>query len=34
MILMLSGIGDEKELTSLGIKTVADIAGVGKNLQV
>jgi hypothetical protein len=34
MILMLSGIGDEKELSPLGIKTVVDITAVGKNLQV
>ena len=34
MILMLSGLGDAKELTALGIKTVKDIPDVGKNLQV
>ena len=33
MILMRSGIGDPKELTKLGIKTINKLEGVGKNLQ-
>ena len=32
-LLMLSGIGSGAELQKLGIKTVADTPGVGKNLQ-
>ncbi len=32
-LLMLSGIGDSKELTSLGIEVKSDLPGVGKNLQ-
>jgi choline dehydrogenase len=32
-ILMLSGIGDAKELRKLGIKPVANLRGVGQNLQ-
>ena len=32
-ILMLSGVGDAKELRKLGIKSVADLRGVGGNLQ-
>ncbi|WP_200837103.1 GMC family oxidoreductase [Dyadobacter sp. 3J3] len=32
-ILMLSGIGDEKELVSMGIEVKVDLPGVGKNLQ-
>lgn len=32
-LLMLSGIGDETELKSLGIPMVAKLPGVGKNLQ-
>ncbi len=32
-ILMLSGIGDQNELTHLGIQAVAHVPGVGKNLQ-
>jgi choline dehydrogenase len=32
-ILMLSGIGDGRVLSSLGIKTSAHLPGVGKNLQ-
>jgi choline dehydrogenase len=32
-ILMLSGIGDSRELRQLGIGIVEDLAGVGKNLQ-
>lgn len=32
-LLMLSGIGDAEELRRHGIKTVADLPGVGKNLQ-
>ena len=32
-LLMLSGIGDETELRSLGIPMVAKLPGVGKNLQ-
>ena len=33
MILMRSGIGDPKELTKFGIKTINKLEGVGKNLQ-
>ena len=32
-LLMLSGIGDEEELKTLGIPVVAKLPGVGKNLQ-
>ena len=32
-LLMLSGIGDPAELSSLGIDTVADVPGVGRNLH-
>lgn len=32
-LLMLSGIGDEDELKALGIPVVANLPGVGKNLQ-
>ena len=32
-ILMLSGIGDSAVLDSLGIPVVADVKGVGQNLQ-
>ncbi|XP_078345902.1 choline dehydrogenase, mitochondrial-like isoform X2 [Oculina patagonica] len=32
-LLMLSGIGDEEELKALGIPVVANLPGVGKNLQ-
>jgi choline dehydrogenase len=32
-LLMLSGIGPARHLTSLGIKTVADLPGVGQNLH-
>ena len=32
-LLMLSGVGDAKVLRSLGIEVVADVPGVGKNLQ-
>ncbi|MGI9297018.1 MAG: choline dehydrogenase [Gammaproteobacteria bacterium] len=32
-LLMLSGIGDEKELSALGIRAVAHRPGVGRNLQ-
>jgi choline dehydrogenase len=32
-ILMLSGIGDEKELQKHNIKTICNLPGVGKNLQ-
>jgi choline dehydrogenase len=32
-ILMLSGIGDQSELAHFGIKTVAHLPGVGRNLQ-
>jgi choline dehydrogenase len=32
-LLMLSGIGDEKELKSIGIDRVLNLPGVGKNLQ-
>lgn len=32
-LLMLSGIGDQKELESLGIKPIVHLPGVGKNLQ-
>ncbi|WP_114936655.1 GMC family oxidoreductase [Mucilaginibacter endophyticus] len=32
-ILMLSGIGDSEELKKLGIKSVINLPGVGKNLQ-
>jgi choline dehydrogenase len=32
-ILMLSGIGDAAELSALGIAPVADLPGVGRNLQ-
>lgn len=32
-LLMLSGVGDGKKLQSLGIKTIAHLPGVGKNLQ-
>jgi choline dehydrogenase-like flavoprotein len=32
-ILMLSGIGDRKELESLGIEVTHHLPGVGKNLQ-
>jgi choline dehydrogenase len=32
-LLMLSGIGDAKQLRKLGIKPVADLHGVGSNLQ-
>jgi choline dehydrogenase len=32
-LLMLSGVGDAKELRKLGIKPVADLRGVGGNLQ-
>lgn len=32
-VLMLSGIGDKKELDKVGILTVKDLPGVGKNLQ-
>jgi choline dehydrogenase len=32
-ILMLSGIGDAGDLSALGIDVVADLPGVGKNLQ-
>ncbi len=32
-ILLLSGIGPEKDLQSLGIPVVADLKGVGRNLQ-
>jgi len=32
-LLMLSGIGDRRELDALGVDCVADVPGVGKNLQ-
>lgn len=32
-MLMLSGIGAKADLEALGIKTVVDLPGVGKNLQ-
>ena len=32
-LLMLSGIGDAQQLQALGIKPVADLRGVGRNLQ-
>ncbi|WP_335930067.1 GMC family oxidoreductase [Paraburkholderia pallida] len=32
-LLMLSGLGDEAQLKRLGIKTVANLKGVGRNLQ-
>ncbi|XP_078345926.1 choline dehydrogenase, mitochondrial-like [Oculina patagonica] len=32
-LLMLSGLGDEEELKALGIPVVANLPGVGKNLQ-
>src|ERR1700690_1065345 len=32
-LLMLSGVGDSEELRKLGIPTVANLSGVGKNLQ-
>ena len=32
-LLMLSGVGDAEALRSLGIEVVADVPGVGKNLQ-
>ena len=32
-LLLLSGIGSQAELTPLGIKPVADLAGVGRNLR-
>lgn len=32
-ILMLSGIGDPSDLSSVGIKPIQDLRGVGKNLQ-
>ena len=32
-LLMLSGVGDAKVLRGLGIEVVADVPGVGKNLQ-
>ena len=32
-LLMLSGVGDSKVLRGLGIEVVADVPGVGKNLQ-
>jgi choline dehydrogenase len=32
-ILMLSGIGDSEELQKLGIRTLVNLPGVGKNLQ-
>ena len=32
-LLMLSGVGDAKALRSLGIEVVADVPGVGQNLQ-
>ena len=32
-LLMASGIGDEDELKALGIPVVANLPGVGKNLQ-
>jgi choline dehydrogenase len=32
-LLMLSGVGDSEELRRLGIRPVADLRGVGKNLQ-
>ena len=32
-LLMLSGVGDATELQKLGIATVANLRGVGKNLQ-
>jgi choline dehydrogenase len=32
-LLMLSGVGDAKQLRKLGIKPVADLRGVGANLQ-
>jgi choline dehydrogenase len=32
-LLMLSGIGDAKQLRKLGIKPVANLRGVGQNLQ-
>ena len=32
-LLMLSGMGDEDELKALGIPVVANLPGVGKNLQ-
>ena len=32
-LMMLSGLGDAKELDRLGIPVVADLAGVGQNLQ-
>jgi len=32
-ILMLSGIGDEQELKQLGIETLVNLPGVGKNMQ-
>lgn len=32
-ILQLSGIGPKSLLSSLGIKTIVDLPGVGKNFQ-
>ena len=32
-LLMLSGIGDAKQLQTMGIETVVDLPGVGQNLQ-
>lgn len=32
-LLMLSGIGDPKELAQFGIESIVDLPGVGKNLQ-
>jgi choline dehydrogenase len=32
-LLMLSGVGPQKQLQSLGIEVVADLSGVGENLQ-
>ncbi|KAF2662540.1 GMC oxidoreductase [Lophiostoma macrostomum CBS 122681] len=32
-ILQLSGVGDASRLTSLGIKSIVDLPGVGRNLQ-
>jgi choline dehydrogenase-like flavoprotein len=32
-LLNLSGVGDERELSSIGVKTLVDLPGVGRNLQ-
>jgi choline dehydrogenase len=32
-ILLLSGIGDRKQLSSLGVKTILDLPAVGKDMS-